>query len=203
MALYSATSEIEAANLALSLIRVNGIADFDQAHSLAAREVKQWFGTIRDRLQREYRWNLASAREPLAELDAAPSSRWKHAYQLPADCIRARQLVGFERAEWDVEGRMLLCDAKPPLHLEYTKRVTDVAQWPADFLEVFAYSLAAACGPKLCRDRAIVRDIQTEAAGLASAAKMVDAREGRDRMDEYESSFVTIRRTGVGPWHSG
>lgn len=192
---FRADSETAAANLALGLLFMAPISSLDQPNSKSARQIKQWFAVIRDRLQREYRWNFNISRIPLAEAPQAPVG-FAHAYHLPGDCLRVLELIDRPREDWQAEDGLLLSDLGPPLNVRFLRRETSPGKWDPAFTELFAHELAAAAGPGLARDRRRVADLSDRADDLRRRATPVDAREGRERIIAYESSFVTARRPG-------
>lgn len=149
-------SEVEIANVALTLLGESRIASIDDDVK-AAREVKAIFDINRDALLAGYSWSFATARAQLPALAAAPDFGYSYQYQLPQDplCLRIIQvndvfpgldLVDYRGAsteEFQIEGRYLLTDWTAPLKLRYIRQVVDTAIWSPNFVKAFAAYLAA------------------------------------------------------------
>lgn len=145
-----ATSEEEAANLALVLVREAPIADLaaDEKRALTCRT---WFATVRDGLLEDYDWHFARAATVPAAIVGTPVGRFTKRYPLPADCLAVRFVATLREDQWEVvagsdDSLVLATDATAPL-VHYTARISAVALWAPQFLHYFAQRLAAAIAP--------------------------------------------------------
>lgn len=148
-------SEVEIANVALTLLGENRIVSLDDDVK-AAREVKALFTTVRNALLAGYNWSFAMTRAQLPALSAAPAFGYKNQYQLPQDplCLRLVQIGDFfagidlvdyrgaSTEEWQIEGRVLLTDYSSPLNIRFIREITDTAQFAPNFTKAFGAQLA-------------------------------------------------------------
>jgi hypothetical protein len=100
------------------------------------------FAAVRDSLLHTYPWVFARRSAALAEL-STPVNGWRFSYVLPADCMRALNLVWRKRtiAEWEQVGTAVGCEYKP-VTARYTARITDTGQWAPLFCDAFCAKLA-------------------------------------------------------------
>ena len=114
-------------------------------------------------------WAFALDEETLApvhETNARLQGEYGQAYALPAACLRPVRLMGqgeeHRPPPFVVSGNTLYCDLAPA-RLQFVRRVHDTARWPAHFVEVVVWGLAAelcsaylndATRQKLCLERA-------------------------------------------------
>jgi len=88
---YRAQTALEAANLALSTIGEPPIGSFQDSSS-RARVIRVWYGTVRDRTQRQHDWGFGSAwfvppMSPIASL-----GHLKNRFIMPEDCLKVRDV---------------------------------------------------------------------------------------------------------------
>lgn len=193
MTSYREDSEVAICNQALGLIEHPGIASLDQPHNAAARNCRIFYANTRDRLLADYRWNFNTERGTFANV-AAPAHGYSHAYQRPGDCLRVLEVDGCASRDWIVEGERLLIDRAPPLRVRWLKRVTDPRFYTAHFVDLLAHEIALRIAGPLARRRAIKQDVLDRLEDLRAAATSADAREGRETLVEFRSSFLEARR---------
>lgn len=185
MAQIHPQTETAVANEALSLIRQPDLLDLDSDQNNVARIVRKHFAGTRDAMLRRYPWNFATERALLTNVPPAPAFGFKYRYALPADCLKAREVIGCRNDQWKVERRMILSDRPPQLKLLYTRNATEVSLWDALFRTAFTRALAVACGPELAADDERIKALQEEARGALFEAFPSDAAEGTpDDMDQ-------------------
>ena len=195
------TSDTDICNLALGHLGEARVSSLDE-DTVAARACALHYGPVLNQVLRSHRWNFAAKRAVLTVNATAPAFGWSYAYDLPADCVRVLELNDSEfndvSDEYVVEGRQLLTDADK-VNLIYIRKITDVAQFDALFIEALALKLAVALSET-------IRGTTGKTADLLSAyervtgplARRVDANEGRRRKGllPAASQFV-IARNGV------
>ena len=134
-------------------------------------------------------WAFALTEETLApvhEPNALLQGEYGLAYALPVACLRPVRLMGqgeeHRPPSFAVSGPTLYCDLAPA-RLQYVRRVHDTARWPAHFVEVVVWGLAAElCASylndparqKLCMERAqraLQMAMATDAAGTQPKRK--------------------------------
>lgn len=188
-----ATSPIEISNSALAKLGVERILNFSE-NSKQARLCKDLYPIKRDELLRSHPWNFAMARVELAELSATPAWRWQHQFQLPGDVMRVWQ-TDFEAGtlqEWAVEGDRLLCDVDQ-VKILYSKLITDVNKFDANFVEVLALSMAVDLSYPLVQSISVKESLQQELEVKLRDARSFDAQEGFFRNVPEASTFLNAR----------
>ncbi len=189
MPLERPTTELAAANLALSLIKNTvAIASFDEPDRAAARECRKWFAATRAELLRRYDWNFASRWVRPAADPVSSISPLKTRFIMPADCLKVRAVQDATTDEWAVGNEIvdasgvqvprivLLTNLAAPL-VRYTTDETNVALWDAQFLTAFAAELAENIAPGLGRSVQTARAVAMKAEIKTDAAAASDARE--------------------------
>lgn len=125
-------------------------------------------------------WSFASRYVELAELAALPlgevtDPRLPHAYALPGDLVRLREIVdAFTR--WRIDrGALLRADCGGPLKIRYTARIDDEARLPATFRLAVAGQLASILVPRFLTTRGKQADVASRAREAMGAALKADA----------------------------
>jgi hypothetical protein len=100
---YRAQTEIEAANLALGAIGEPPIGTF-QDNSARARRCLQFFGQVRDELQRDNDYGFCAAWFVPA-MDPVPAlGRLKNRFVMAADCLKVRNVLPFRPSSTQQQG---------------------------------------------------------------------------------------------------
>ncbi len=154
-------SEVGVANIALSHMGEKHIISLGQ-DSESARILKARFADCRDYITRAHPWNFAEARAALPALADAPAWGYTNQFQLPTDCIFAREVEDGQLANlvWKVEGRKILTNEGAPLNLLYTKRVEDPNEWDSMFIGVLGIFLAAETVEQITKSAGLKKTIQ-------------------------------------------
>ncbi len=138
------TSNVEICNVALTRIDRKRITDLLDG-STSANDCSALFTPTRHELLRGHDWNFARDRQKLAQLGAAPTYEFGHAYQLPTDWLATRKVhdnqIGASSPKFRIEGKTILSNADD-IYLTYTRDLSDAAAMPADFRSLFSYRLA-------------------------------------------------------------
>ena len=207
MALARATTETEAANAALRILGVGPIADINAANSTAARECRAAFGAARDEALRRKNWNFASAWSAPAMASVKSLGPLKNAFPLPDDCVRVRAVSTgageLAAGEWELETiklgtppadtTVLVTNEAAPV-IGYTRRITNVALWDAEFLAGFAQRLAAKVAPPLSKEFTLGEEIDAVADQRLDHGAHSDAQEAPPQSVSRETSWITARR---------
>lgn len=200
-----AMSETEAANAALRHLGQPPIADLATGTDIAARECRAAFGLARDTALAEKDWNFATGWADLA-LSATPADGpLPNAFPLPDDCIKVRSVEDADDDDWDVQSqtitvagaavtRNVLVTCESAAAICYTRRITDVRAWSADFVLVFSLRLAALVAPMLTREISIGGALDDRADAKVDRAGRRDAREAAPRQVSRDTSWVRARR---------
>lgn len=154
-------TQTEIANRALIKLGKNPVTNIDDKDDEAASLIKQSWDILRDSELRNHAWLFAIARAKLPALADAPAFGYSHAYQVPSDFIRLVTVNGEyasydpsvynagDGSRWQLEGRQLLSNDPAPLLLRYVRRVENISQWDASFIDLFSCRLAAELSNKV------------------------------------------------------
>ena len=190
------------ANVALGHIGQARIADIGE-RSPAAEHCRRMFDHVRRLCLRDHDWNFAVRRSTLTALDAAPPFGYSVAYQLPTECLRILSIngqpAGVRGANWEVEGRTVLCNATYA-HLRYIADAEDTEQWDDMFGAYFAYRLAAHIAPSFRLDPQSALQLEQMAAALRASAQEADRVETAPMVTRLDQSEIIQERGG---WASG
>jgi hypothetical protein len=156
-------SEVDIANLALSILGKPSIASFLD-NSNAARVINIEYDLLRRALLRgRSTWRFSVGRASLPVLSTAPvSGPYTQQYAMPPDCLRvllagdtwpgldlSDYRLGPTDAGYLVEGRNILCDYGAPLSLKYVRDITDTTLMDAQFVIALASDIAYTCCERL------------------------------------------------------
>lgn len=197
-----ATSSTEICNIALGHLGEARITSVNE-DTVASRACALHYETTRDEVLRSHRWNFAQARAVLSAIAETPAFGWSYQYQLPADCLRVLEVNGSEAgdvisSEFIVEGRRILTNADE-VRLVYGKRVTNVSEYDALFVKVFALKLAIALTETIRGTTGKTAELmQAYERVVAPLARRVDANEGRRRKGQLPMNSMAIRARGAG-----
>lgn len=197
------SSETEICNLALGHLGEGRIESL-QEESVAARACALHYVNVRDQVLRSHRWNFAQGRLTLPRLEDAPAFGWSYQYELPADCLRVLEFNGTEEGdviseEYIIEGRRLLTNAATA-NLVYLRRIENVAQFDALFVEALSAKLAIALSETIRGTTGKTEELTTMYERVtAPLARRVDANEGRRRkgLISINSQAIRARSCGV------
>jgi len=142
-------SRTDIANLALTRLGAEPIIDLSDS-SVAAGVLSALFDPTVDAELRANLWHFSRARARLAQLTDKALFSFNAQYQLPADCLRLLRVhiglpTGWEQegvAPYSIEAGRLLVNHAGSLDIQYVRRVKDVAQFDALFVQVLAIRLA-------------------------------------------------------------
>ena len=143
-------NQVEICNIALGRIGQETIERMDEA-SEAARVCRRFYDLVRQTVLRRFPWTFAAKRVRLALLEHK-SPDYKYAYRYPSDALCLRQMFNdhFSGLPRDNQYKILGSDDGNVIYtniddawIEYTSDVKDPTFWDAQFIEAFAWKLAA------------------------------------------------------------
>lgn len=155
-----ATTDTEVSNYSIAALgQGKTIADLETEASAEARACRRFFADARDLTLSAYQWPFATKYATLGLVEEDPTTEWAFSYRKPSDCIHIRRILSGSRNDTrqsrvsyelvgDDAGALIYTDMEDAV-LEYTKRVTDIGQWPAGFSLAFGYKLAALIAPSI------------------------------------------------------
>jgi hypothetical protein len=195
-------SIISICNLALSHCGGFSIGALDE-QSVEARLCSRHYEVCRDEVLRSFRWAFATKIKALAPVADVEYPNWEHVYAYPADCLVSRRIVteGSKSSpstplEYTVissdagTSKYLLCDTEDA-YLEYTARITDPAQFDAQFVSALSYRLAADLITGLSGDSKERMSLLQVYGSLVNEAKAASANEQVERVSY--SRYVDAR----------
>lgn len=158
-----ATSEAQICNKALARIGIRGafIDDMRTDVSEEAEVCSVFYDDLRDAVLAAFPWPFATLRQELAriaESEEPVRDGWLYVYRLPNKCLAPRKIwplglgeralrsdqrvpYAIEKASVD-DSQVVLCDLTNPV-LYYTAQITDPTKLSAQFVDAFAWRLAA------------------------------------------------------------
>ena len=148
---------------------------------------------------RDGSFNFSARRGPLAQIDVPDLALiWPYvaAYEMPAEALRLIELLNSDvRADYQLEGQQVLCNATAPLYARWSIDVPEPASWDDQFAEAFACRLAWKCGRRVIGSEFDTQAMWAEYQRAMGAAKAVDAKENPP-IDQEESDWVLARFGG-------
>jgi len=137
------------------------IQDFDSEKTKEAQACRTFYDTTLDEVLEDFDWSFARRRATLALVATDPNTDWGYAYRKPADAVAVRSLpndagiridtpatrVSYMMGSDDT-GDLIYTD-QTDAEVIYTKRETNPAKFPANFVAAFALLLAARIGPSV------------------------------------------------------
>jgi len=164
-----------------------------------ARALKAVWDIERRATIRDGSFNFSARRGPLAQVAVADTALiWPYlaAYELPADALRLIELLNSDaRANFQLEGRQVLCNATAPLYARWSIDVPEPAEWDDQFAEAFACRLAWKCGRRVVGSEFDTQNAEREYWIAIGKAKGVDAKENPP-IDTEESDWILARFGG-------
>lgn len=179
-------SQTEIVNYALTLLGASRVMSIDDDVK-PAREMKAMFAVARDSLLSGYNWSFATDRASLPALSDAPAYGFANQFQLLPDMLRlvmvGEYYVGLDLTdyrgspteEYVIEGRKILTSWPAPLKVRYIKRVTDVTQMAAAFVEAFAAKLAYVTAESITQSSTKKADARQALSDAISRAVLANA----------------------------
>lgn len=171
-----ALSAVGLCSRALVKIGAGAIADFDDGTAEAA-VAAALYDTARDALLSAHPWNFAQRQARLPQLAEAPAADYAHAFQLPADFLRAISAgAGRGRGlDYQIRERALHTDATD-VRLTYVARIME-ADFPAFFTQALLARLAAEFCLPLTENSSRAEVLQKLAESEFRRARLIDSQQ--------------------------
>lgn len=130
-------------------------------------------------------WNFSNVRVSVPELVYTQvGTAWVHAYQLPSDCLRVHSIEP-HGAEFEVNGRVLLCNQGAPLVMTYMRKVTDTSEFSPMFTMAFVYRLAMEFSTTLSARDTHTSNFTQQYFSKLQEAKTFDGQEEGPRYEDF------------------
>lgn len=141
------SSSVGICNLALDRCKEKNITSLDE-NSKSAEKCSVWYDIVRKSLLTNLNASFAIKRATLAEYaDYTQIYGYEKAYILPADCLQVLNVGNpLENRLYQIEGKYFYCSDMERVDIRYIADIEDVASFDADFIELFALTLAS----KIC-----------------------------------------------------
>ena len=165
----------------LGAARITALTDSTES----ARILTDVYDMIQDEVLVSHPWNFAIKRVALVELDDAPTFKYAHAFQLPADCLRVIRMEDDEDI-FERESDTLVTD-EGTAKIKYIARITDTTKYTPAFVTTFSQRLAAEIAYPLTQSTTITEAMYKLYLSKLSTAKGIDAQEGTGQKIEEQS----------------
>lgn len=203
------SSKVDVWNMALGHLGVTTTIASPTENTKERKTMERYYEPTLEAVLRDRDWPFATGfKNPGLVTDFTtsddPTNEWSYSYRYPTDCLRVRRIIGNEgrisankipfRTVSDDNGRLIYTDQEDA-KIEYTRRITDPARFPPDFMLAISFRLAAYAAPALTRGDQMQlgkRAFQIYVAefGLAAANAMNEEQVDRNQPD---SEFIRER----------
>lgn len=199
--------KIDMCNQALQRIGVRDRIASLTEDSPEAIECNLVFDTVRDKTMRRHDWPFARKRADLNEdatVTLPDNFAWAYVYTYPSDCLKMRliddalqkrlpeQSIPFMIERHPTADRRIIYTDQNEACAIYTRRVKDVDDWPADFVEALVWQIAAEIAWPLTGDRKLGIDLWA-AADQARRMAYASALNEQELGVEPESGLIAAR----------
>lgn len=189
-------------NLALDAIGQTGISDVENPSTTTEEIMARHYDTVRRQLLSDWVWNFAKKRQLLSRSGSGLFD-YADAYALPNDFLRFISVNGFDEVtaerDYDIEGRNLLLNngGAPTIRARYIRDVTDPQEMSAQFINIFALTLAVRVSYKFTLKKSLLEQLKQELAADLMKAVSVDGQQRPPRRVQ-RSKYLSARRTMSG-----
>jgi len=193
-----ATSNVQIANFALTMIDANSISSLTE-ETEEARKVNAVFEMTRDELLEEFPWPFAIKRASLALLATAPTYQYSYAYQIPTDCLR---YLDRKYPQWShriEEDGTFLTDSSTP-NIRYIKKVTDPVVFSAGFASALASRLALALAYSIIGKQTYIERLEVISTRIVLKAKTVQSQSSGTPRGIDDNTWLASRSGGDPSW---
>lgn len=197
-----ATSEEQICNMALGHVgHTQFIDDLDSEQSNETAVCNMYYEQARDFVLEAFPWSEAKAYFTLGLVEEDPNDDWDYSYRYPSDCLFVRRIVSalgksdpnpppYEIGSDDT-GKLIYTDQEDAI-IEYTKTLTDVAQFRPTLVMAISWYLAALICPGLAKDpKQADRAMRMYVLTLSQA--QARALNEQQQTPEPESEFIRAR----------
>lgn len=191
------TTEGELCSLALTYAGQGQTIDSLAGASKEAKACSRLYAKRRDALLESFPWAFARKQVALALSVDDPPTGWTYAYELPADCLAAREIfpgirnpLDTEEIPFETAGSLLFTDW-PSAELIYTRQVTTVGSFAPLFVEALAWDLAVRLSLSLSIKPAVAQAFRQEAMFALANAQAAQLRHKKE--DRTRSKYVKVR----------
>jgi len=184
---------------ALILIGAGEISSFDD-ETTEAKVASELYGQVYRDLLTQYDWTFSLRNKQLAKRSdfAIVGNDWAHAFGLPDDFLKARNLQSRDPYELRLGLAVLLANIETPV-LEYTGLVSEL-ELPPYFVRALVYALAGEFALPVTEDDQKAFGFMEEAQRRFQRAQVLDAQSSPQNRFAPLSDFLDVRRGGGRGW---
>lgn len=197
------SSDVQICNLALAHIGINTqIASLDES-TTEATVCSLMFEPSRDLVLEAFPWHFARATKVLAQLEDPPDE-WAYKFQMPTDCIQARNIkapgirtpdraarIPFQISTED-DVLVLYCDIEEP-ELVYTRRVDNPGLYTPSFVMALSLYIGSQVAMPLSAAPGLADKCADRYRMAIAAAGALSLSAGQEDI-EPDGEFITARR---------
>lgn len=184
------TSVVDVVNKGLDKLGYGAITSLSDGTKAANLADRAW-PLVRDEVLRMHPWNFAIKRTTTAPDSTAPSWGFLYQHSMPSDLIRIIELLDLSAAEYQIEGRKILCDVDT-LYLRYVSRIEDPNKFDPMFIDTVACKLAYEMCEELTQSNTKKDLLYREFDESIRKARVVDSMENPPGQFE-EDSWIEVR----------
>lgn len=186
-------SSTQIVNMALVKVGQGSLTSLELDESEVAVTARVVYDLCLDDMLAAHPWNFANQRVSLPALSFTQvGTAWTKAYQLPNDCLRVHSLEPLG-AQFEVNGRVLLCDVAAPAIVTYMKRESDTTFFPPLFTMALVYRLAMEFSTTLSARDSHTSNFTQQYFSKLQEAKAADGQEEGPRYEDYSPLAIDRR----------
>lgn len=194
----------EICNLTLGHLGASkSVANAETENSAEANTFRRFYEPVRDATLKDFNWPFATNTAELGLVVENPTIEWDYAYQYPSDCINMQRIVSGNRNETvddmikykiaRFSGQKVIFTDEPNATAQYTMKITDPQEFPADFVLALSLHLAFMMGPHIAKsDTRLVESAERKYVNYISMAKAQALNEERPDSPP-EASYILAR----------
>lgn len=188
-------SSTQIVNMALLKVGHGPLISLDLDESEVAVTARVVYDLCLDDMLAAHPWNFANQRVSLPQLTYTQvGDAWTYAYQLPNDCLRVHSVEPLG-AQFEINGRVLLCNLAPPVVVTYMRRESDTTMFTPLFSMALVYRLAMEFSTTLSARDTHTSNFTQQYFGKLQEAKAADGQEEGPRYED-DNPLAAQRR-----WH--
>lgn len=199
-------SKTEICNLAISHLGIaKEISDFVTENSQEANACRRFYDVARDAVLRDFAWPFCRMFMALPLVANNPTDEWLYAYRYPNNALKIKRILSGLRNDnrqsrvpyiisQDSTGKLILCNIDQA-QIEYITTEDDPLIYPADFILMFSYRLAAYIAPRITGGNAFtgIGENMMKMYQYHLALARHNAADEEQREEEPESEFIRGR----------
>jgi|LSQX01.3.fsa_nt_gb hypothetical protein len=185
-------SKVSIINSALIRLGANMITSLTE-DSEEARLANSIFNESLDYLLQLYPWSFALEETDLAESAAPPIYSYTFAYQLPVlpYCLQVVEVQ--YNIPYEIKGRFLYTNWND-VNITYIKRIADMNDLSAAFVQAFSFYLASQLAVPLTHDRGVADSMENKFQLSFQKAKTRDTQQNKYKLSA-NGSWLNVRRS--------